>query len=186
MSIDGRLICYYLLFVTAVALVLAAAHRQIRRSAACCRRSARTVPAPRPSMATAWWCTAPPPACCRRCLPRWRAMLALWLRYNGPDTSLSVRDHARHPAHRGDRRRHGHDHGSVVGAVLFSSLAQSYLRDLLRLGGDGPPQACPGCRPWLSPRTAGCCGWACCSFCLFTAFPTGVVGRLRSSCAWVG
>ncbi len=36
------------------------------------------------------------------------ALLALWLRYNGPDTTLSLRDHARHPADRRDRR-HGHD-----------------------------------------------------------------------------
>ena len=36
------------------------------------------------------------------------AMLALWLRYNGPDTTLSLRDHARRAADRRDRR-HGHD-----------------------------------------------------------------------------
>ena len=36
------------------------------------------------------------------------ALNALWLRYTGPDTTLSLRHHARHPADGGDRR-HGHD-----------------------------------------------------------------------------
>ena len=35
------------------------------------------------------------------------ALNALWLRYTGPDTTLVLRHHARHPADGGDRR-HGH------------------------------------------------------------------------------
>src|SRR3990167_7203841 len=62
------------------------------------------------------------------------AMLALWLRYNGPDTSLSfeiMMDCLLIVVIGGM----GTIYGSAIGAVLFV-VAQSYLQDLLRLGSD--------------------------------------------------
>jgi ABC-type branched-subunit amino acid transport system permease subunit len=62
-------------------------------------------------------------------------MLALWLRYNGPDTSLSfeiMMDVLLIVVIGGM----GTIYGSVIGAVLFL-VAQSYLQDLLRLGQRG-------------------------------------------------
>ncbi len=64
-SIDGRFATYYLLFFTALVLVLA----MLRIVNSPFGRSARTTFAPRRS-ATAPWCGAPSPRCCRRCSPR--------------------------------------------------------------------------------------------------------------------
>ena len=88
--IDGRVLTYYLIFAVSPGAVPAdAAHGQLRRSAACCRRSAKTNSAPRR------WATAP------WCIARWRprlaaaiaavagALMALLLRYNGPEATLS-------------------------------------------------------------------------------------------------
>jgi hypothetical protein len=90
------------------------------------------------------------------------AMLALWLRYNGPDTSLSfeiMMDVLLIVVIGGM----GTIYGAAIGAVLFL-VAQSYLQDLLRLGSEAASPACRGCRPCCRP-TAGCCGWACCLCC---------------------
>ena len=72
------------------------------------------------------------------------AMLAVWLRYNGPANVAVVRDHARRAADRRDRRRMGTIYGAAIGAALFV-IAQSYLQDLLKLGSDAAAGV-----PWLS------------------------------------
>ena len=74
-------------------------------------------------------------------------MLALWLRYNGPDTSLSfeiMMDCLLIVVIGGM----GTIYGSVIGAVLFL-VAQSYLQDLLRLASE----AASGL-PWLAALLA--------------------------------
>ena len=144
---------------------------------ACCRRSARTTSAPRPS-ATAWWSTAPSSnvlsalfATLAGCL------LALWLRYQGPDTSLSFEIMLDILLDRRDRR-HGHDHGAVIGRRC-SVIAQNYLQDLLRLGASAADWGVPVLAALVSPDR-----WLLWLGLLFVLsvyhFPTGVVGRLRA------
>ncbi len=103
------------------------------------------------------------------------AMLALWLRYNGPDTSLSFEimiDVLLIVVIGGM----GTIYGAAVGAVLFL-VAQSYLQDLLRLGSE----ACAAW-PWLAALLSPD-RWLLWLGLLFVLsvyfFPTGVVGRLR-------
>ena len=103
------------------------------------------------------------------------AMLALWLRYNGPDTSLSfeiMMDVLLIVVIGGM----GTMYGAVVGATLFM-VAQSYLQDLLRLGSEATA-AWPWLSALLSPQR-----WLLWLGVLFVLsvyyFPTGVVGRLR-------
>jgi branched-chain amino acid transport system permease protein len=107
------------------------------------------------------------------------AMLALWLRYNGPDTSLSfeiMMDCLLIVVIGGM----GTIYGSAIGAVLFL-VAQSYLQDLLRLG----HEATAGL-PWLSALLSPD-RWLLWLGVLFVLsvyyFPTGVVGRLRAAAA---
>jgi branched-chain amino acid transport system permease protein len=104
------------------------------------------------------------------------AMLAIWLRYNGPDTSLSF-----------DLMLEvllivviggmGTIYGAAIGAGLFV-VAQSYLQDLLKVGSD----ATAGW-PWLSALLSPD-RWLLWLGLLFVLsvyyFPTGVVGRLRA------
>jgi branched-chain amino acid transport system permease protein len=103
-------------------------------------------------------------------------LLALWLRYNGPDTSLSFEimlDILLIVVIGGM----GTVYGAVIGSVLFV-IAQNYLQDLLRLGGsafEGVPVLSQLVSPdrWLL--------WLGILFVLSVYhFPTGVVGRLRS------
>jgi branched-chain amino acid transport system permease protein len=103
-------------------------------------------------------------------------MLALWLRYNGPDTSLSFEimlDILLIVVIGGM----GTIYGAVVGGVLFL-LAQSYLQDLMKLGAaavDGVPVLSQLISPerWLL--------WLGILFVLSVYhFPSGVVGRLRA------
>jgi branched-chain amino acid transport system permease protein len=103
-------------------------------------------------------------------------LLALWLRYNGPDTSLSFEimlDILLIVVIGGM----GTVYGAVVGSVLFV-IAQNYLQDLLKLGGsafEGVPVLSQLVSPdrWLL--------WLGILFVLSVYhFPTGVVGRLRS------
>ena len=103
------------------------------------------------------------------------AMLALWLRYNGPDTSLSfeiMMDVLLIVVIGGM----GTMYGAAIGAALFM-VAQSYLQDLLRLGSE----AASGL-PWLSALLSPD-RWLLWLGLLFVLsvyyFPTGVVGRLR-------
>ena len=179
-SIDGRLLCYYLLFVTAVVLVLsllrivnspfgrvlqAIRENEFRAEAIGYRvvvyRTTSSV------LSALFACAA-------------GAMLALWLRYNGPDTSLSfeiMMDCLLIVVIGGM----GTIYGSAIGAVLFL-VAQSYLQDLLRLGSDAAASSLPWLSALLSPDR-----WLLWLGVLFVLsvyyFPTGVVGRLRAAAA---
>ena len=113
------------------------------------------------------------------------ALLALWLRYVGPDTTLSFEimlDILLIVVIGGM----GTLYGAVVGSVLFV-LAQNYLQDLLKLGAvavEGVPvlQAVVAPDRWLL--------WMGLLFVLSVYhFPTGIVGRLRAISlkqAWKG
>ena len=107
------------------------------------------------------------------------ALLAIWLRYTGPDTTLSFEimlDILLIVVIGGM----GTMYGAVIGAVLFV-LAQNYLQDLLRLAGgalEGVPVlgALVSADRWLL--------WLGVLFVLSVYyFPTGVVGRLRARSA---
>jgi branched-chain amino acid transport system permease protein len=104
------------------------------------------------------------------------ALLAIWLRYTGPDTTLSFEimlDVLLIVVIGGM----GTLYGAVVGSVLFV-LAQNYLQDLLKLAGaavDGVPLLPAVLTPdrWLL--------WLGLLFVLSVYhFPSGIVGRLRS------
>jgi len=103
------------------------------------------------------------------------ALLALWLRYTGPDTTLSYEvmlDILLIVVIGGM----GTMYGAVIGAVLFM-LAQNYLQDLLKLGAgafDGVPVLSQLVSPdrwllWLGVVFV----WS------LYYFPAGVGGRLR-------
>ena len=103
------------------------------------------------------------------------ALLALWLRYNGPDTSLSFEimlDILLMVVIGGM----GTMYGAVLGATLFV-IAQSYLQDLLKLGAgavEGLPvvSALVSAERWLF--------WLGLLFVLSVYyFPSGIVGKLR-------
>jgi branched-chain amino acid transport system permease protein len=178
-SLDGRLLTYYLLFVTAVVLVLALLRivnspfgrvlqaireNEFRAEAIGYRvvvyRTLSSV------LSALFACLA-------------GAMLAIWLRYNGPDTSLSFEimiDVLLIVVIGGM----GTIYGAAIGAVLFL-VAQSYLQDLLRLGNEAA-SGLPWLAALLSPDR-----WLLWLGVLFVLsvyyFPTGVVGRLRASAA---
>jgi branched-chain amino acid transport system permease protein len=106
-------------------------------------------------------------------------MLALWLRYNGPDTSLSfeiMMDVLLIVVIGGM----GTIYGAAIGSALFL-VAQSYLQDLLRMGSEAA-SSWPLLSALLSPDR-----WLLWLGVLFILsvyhFPTGVVGRLRASAA---
>ena len=175
-SLDGRLLCYYLLFVTAVVLFLALLRivnspfgrvlQAIRENEFRAEAIGYRVVVYRTTssvLSALFACVA-------------GAMLALWLRYNGPDTSLSfevMMDVLLIVVIGGM----GTLYGAAIGAVLFV-LAQSYLQDLLRLGSDAAA-GWPWLAALLSPDR-----WLLWLGLLFVLsvyyFPTGVVGRLRS------
>jgi branched-chain amino acid transport system permease protein len=178
-TVDGRLLTYYLLLAAAVLLVLALLRivnspfgrvlqaireNEFRAEAIGYRvvvyRTLSSV------LSALFACLA-------------GAMLALWLRYNGPDTSLSfeiMMDVLLIVVIGGM----GTIYGAVIGSVLFL-VAQSYLQDLLRLGSEATVGL-----PWLaaalSPER-----WLLWLGVLFVLsvyyFPTGVVGRLRAAAA---
>ena len=175
-SIDGRLLCYYLLFATALVLLLtllrivnspfgrvlqAIRENEFRAEAIGYRVVVYRTTS---SILSALFATMA------------GAMLALWLRYNGPDTSLSFEimlDVLLIVVIGGM----GTMYGAAIGAALFM-VAQSYLQDLLRLG----HEATTGL-PWLSALLSPD-RWLLWLGVLFVLsvnyFPTGVVGRLRS------
>ncbi|MBK5103556.1 MAG: branched-chain amino acid ABC transporter permease, partial [Burkholderiales bacterium] len=104
------------------------------------------------------------------------ALLALWLRYNGPDTSLSFEimiDILLMVVIGGM----GTMYGAVLGATLFI-VAQNYLQDLMRLASDaaaGIPLLSNLLHPdrWLL--------WLGILFILSVyRFPAGIVGKLRT------
>jgi branched-chain amino acid transport system permease protein len=103
------------------------------------------------------------------------ALLALWLRYTGPDTTLSFEimlDILLIVVIGGM----GTMYGAVIGSVLFV-LAQNYLQDLLRVAGSAL-EGVPLLSQLVSPDR-----WMLWLGVLFVLsvyhFPTGVVGRLR-------
>ncbi|MDO8906827.1 branched-chain amino acid ABC transporter permease [Hydrogenophaga sp.] len=106
-------------------------------------------------------------------------LLAIWLRYNGPDTSLSFEimlDILLIVVIGGM----GTMYGAVIGSVLFV-LAQSYLQDLLRVAGSAT-EGIPLLPALLTPDR-----WLLWLGVLFVLsvyhFPTGIVGRLRERSA---
>jgi branched-chain amino acid transport system permease protein len=175
--VDGKLISYYLLFITALCLLLAllrivnspfgrvlqaVRENEFRAEALGYRvvvyRTLSSV------ISALFACLA-------------GAMLAIWLRYNGPDTSLSfeiMMDVLLIVVIGGM----GTIYGSAIGAVLFI-VAQSYLQDLLRLGSDAMASV-PIVSALLSPDR-----WLIWLGLLFVLsvyyFPTGVVGRLQAA-----
>ena len=175
-ALDGRLVCYYLLFFAALALFLALLRivnspfgrvlQAIRENEFRAEAIGYRVVVYRTlsSMLSALFA----------CLAG--AMLALWLRYNGPDTSLSfevMMDVLLIVVIGGM----GTLYGAPLGAALFL-VAQSYLQDLLRLASNAV-SAWPWLAALLSPDR-----WLLWLGLLFVLsvyyFPTGVVGRLRA------
>ena len=175
-SLDGRLICYYLLFVAALVFFLAmlrivnspfgrvlqAIRENEFRAEAIGYRVVvfRTVS----SILSALFATLA------------GAMLAIWLRYNGPDTSLSFEimlDVLLIVVIGGM----GTIYGAAIGAGIFV-VAQSYLQDLLRLASEAA-SGLPWLAALLSPDR-----WLLWLGLLFVLsvyyFPTGIVGRLRA------
>jgi branched-chain amino acid transport system permease protein len=176
-SLDGRLFTYYLLFVATVALfllllrivnspfgrVLQAIRENDFRAEALGYRTVvyRTLS----NVLSALFATAA------------GVLLALWLRYTGPDTTLSFEimlDILLIVVIGGM----GTMYGAVVGSVLFV-LAQNYLQDLLRVVG-GSVEGLPVLGAVLTPDR-----WLLWLGVLFVLsvyhFPTGIVGRLRAA-----
>ncbi len=175
-TVDGRLLTYYVLFVTAVVLLLALLRivnspfgrvlQAIRENEFRAEAIGYRVVVYRTtsSVLSALFATMA------------GAMLALWLRYNGPDTSLSfeiMMDVLLIVVIGGM----GTMYGAAIGAVLFL-VAQSYLQDLLRLASEATASV-PVLSALLSPDR-----WLLWLGVLFVLsvyyFPTGVVGRLRA------
>ncbi len=176
-SIDGRLLCYYLLFAAALVLLLvmlrivnspfgrvlqAIRENEFRAEAIGYRVVVYRTTS---SILSALFATLA------------GAMLALWLRYNGPDTSLSFEimiDVLLIVVIGGM----GTVYGAAIGSAMFV-VAQSYLQDLLKLGHDAA-SGLPWLAALLSPDR-----WLLWLGLLFVLsvyyFPTGVVGRLRAA-----
>ncbi len=174
-SVDGRLLTYYLLFIVALGLVLAllrivnspfgrvlqAIRENDFRAEAIGYRTVvyRTIA----SVVSALFATLA------------GVLLALWLRYNGPDTTLSFEimlDVLLIVVIGGM----GTVYGAVVGSVLLV-LAQNYLQDLMKLG-ESAVHDVPLLAQIVSPDR-----WLLWLGILFVLsvyyFPSGVVGRLR-------
>jgi branched-chain amino acid transport system permease protein len=104
------------------------------------------------------------------------ALLAIWLRYNGPDASMSFEimiDILLIVVIGGM----GTMYGAVIGATIFT-LAQSYLQDLMAVGANAT-QGIAWLSALLSPDR-----WLLWLGVLFVLsvyfFPTGMVGKLRA------
>jgi len=175
-SIDGRFVSYYLLFFVALALVLlllrivnspfgrvlqAIRENDFRAEAIGYRTVVYRTLA---SVISALFATLA------------GVLLALWLRYNGPDTTLSFEimlDVLLIVVIGGM----GTVYGAVIGSVLLV-LAQNYLQDVMKLGASalaGIPIVSQLVSPdrWLL--------WLGILFVLSVYhFPSGVVGRLRA------
>lgn len=176
-TLDGRLICFYLLFVVALVLLLAllrVVNSPFGRVLQAIRENefrAEAIGYP----VVVYRTTSSILSALFACMAG--AMLAIWLRYNGPDTTLSFEimlDVLLIVVIGGM----GTIYGSAIGAALFL-VAQSYLQDLLRLGSDAAA-AVPLLAGLLSPDR-----WLLWLGLLFVLsvyyFPTGVVGRLRAA-----
>lgn len=175
-SLDGRLLCYYLLFFVALVLLLAMLRivnspfgrvlQAIRENEFRAEAIGYRVVVYRTTSAilSALFATMA------------GAMLALWLRYNGPDTSLSFEimlDVLLIVVIGGM----GTIYGAAIGSGLFV-IAQSYLQDLLRLASEAT-SGLPWVSALLSPDR-----WLLWLGLLFVLsvyyFPTGIVGKLRA------
>ena len=175
-ALNGRLLCYYLLFATALGLLLALlriVNSPFGRVLQAIRENefrAEAIGYPVVVYRTLSSILSALFACLAG------AMLAIWLRYNGPDTSLSfeiMMDVLLMVVIGGM----GTIYGAAIGATVFM-VAQSYLQDLLRLGSEAT-NAWPWLSALLSPDR-----WLLWLGLLFVLsvyyFPTGVVGRLRA------
>ena len=175
-ALDGRLLCYYLLFAAALVLLLAMLRivnspfgrvlQAIRENEFRAEAIGYRVVVYRTtsSILSALFATIA------------GAMLAIWLRYNGPDTSLSFEvmvDVLLIVVIGGM----GTIYGAAIGSGVFV-IAQSYLQDLLKLGSDAA-SGLPWLAALLSPDR-----WLLWLGVLFVLsvyyFPAGVVGRLRA------
>ena len=177
LTIDGRILCYYLLFGAAVLLfllmlrivnspfgrVLQAIRENDFRAEALGYRTVvyRTLS----NVLSALFATLA------------GVLLALWLRYVGPDTTLSFEimlDILLIVVIGGM----GTLYGAVIGSVLFV-LAQNYLQDLLKLGA-GALEGVPLLGAVVTPDR-----WLLWLGVLFVLsvyhFPSGIVGRLRAA-----
>jgi len=173
--IDGRTITYYLLFVTASVLVLALlriVNSPFGRVLQAIRENEFRAEAIGYRVVV-WRTTSSVLSALFATLAG--AMLALWLRYNGPDTSLSfeiMMDCLLIVVIGGM----GTIYGAVIGSVLFV-VAQSYLQDLLRMAHE-TTASLPWLATLLSPDR-----WLLWLGLLFVLavyyFPTGIVGRLK-------
>jgi branched-chain amino acid transport system permease protein len=178
-DLDGRLLCYYFLFVVALVLFLALLRivnspfgrvlQAIRENEFRAEAIGYRVVVYRTtsSIVSALFATLA------------GAMLAIWLRYNGPETSLSFEvmlDVLLIVVIGGM----GTIYGAAIGSALFL-VAQSYLQDLLKLASDAAA-GWPWLAALLSPDR-----WLLWLGLLFVLsvyyFPTGVVGRLRAASA---
>ncbi|MFT3717243.1 branched-chain amino acid ABC transporter permease [Pseudorhodoferax sp.] len=178
-SLDGRLICYYGLFLLALGLLLALLRivnspfgrvlQAIRENEFRAEAIGYRVVVYRTTavVLSALFATLA------------GAMLAVWLRYNGPDTSLSFEimvDILLIVVIGGM----GTIYGAAIGAALFV-VAQSYLQDLLRLANEATAGL-----PWLAALFTPD-RWLLWLGLLFVLsvyhFPTGIVGRLRARAA---
>ena len=178
-TFDGRLLCYYLLFVSALVLLLAMlriVNSPFGRVLQAIRENEFRAEAIGYRVVL-YRTTSSILSALFACLAG--AMLALWLRYNGPDTSLSfevMMDVLLIVVIGGM----GTIYGAAIGAALFL-VAQSYLQDLLRLGSEAV-SAWPWLAALLSPDR-----WLLWLGVLFVLsvyyFPSGVVGRLRAASA---
>jgi branched-chain amino acid transport system permease protein len=174
--LDGRLVCYYLLFFASLLLFLALLRivnspfgrvlQAIRENEFRAEAIGYRVVVYRTlsSVLSALFATLA------------GAMLAIWLRYNGPDTTLSFEimlDVLLIVVIGGM----GTIYGAAIGAGLFL-VAQSYLQDLLKLASDAVAGV-----PWLAALLSPD-RWLLWLGLLFVLsvyhFPTGVVGRLRA------
>ena len=177
--IDGRLITYYLLFVLAMGLLLALlriVNSPFGRVLQAIRENEFRAEAIGYRVVV-YRTLASVLSALYACLAG--AMLAMWLRYNGPDTSLSfeiMMDVLLIVVIGGM----GTVYGSALGAALFL-VAQSYLQDVLRWGSE-LAAGWPALAALLSPDR-----WLLWLGLLFVVsvyyFPTGIVGRLRASAA---
>jgi branched-chain amino acid transport system permease protein len=182
LAIDGKVIAYYLLFVVVLALFLALlriVNSPFGRVLQAIRENAfraeaigfRTV---------AYRTVGNVLAALFACIAG--ALLALWLRYTGPDTTLSFEimlDILLIVVIGGM----GTMYGAVVGTVAFL-LAQNYLQALLQLA--NVQAARVESLPWLAAIVSPD-RWLLWLGVLFVLsvyhFPTGVVGRLRARAA---
>ena len=177
--LDGRLLTYYLLFVAVtalIALLLRVVNSPFGRVLQAIRENefrAEAIGYRTVVYRTGANVIAALLACCGG------ALLALWLRYTGPETAMSMEimlDLLLIVVIGGM----GTVYGAVIGSVLFI-VAQNYLQALLKVAG-GLVEGLPVVSTLVSPDR-----WLLWLGLLFVLavyhFPGGIVGRLRLS-AW--